>query len=181
MRKPVGIIYGVNDVPPVGVTLLSGLQHVGIISIILVFPLLVAREAGLSRDRTLDVLSLSMLVLGIGTILQALPRGAVGAHFLCPPVFSAAYLSPSLLAVKTGGLSLVLGMTAFGGLVEVALSRALHRLRPYFPSEISGFVVLMIGVAVGSLGLRNVLALGTAEPASGLHLTVATILFHFDH
>lgn len=125
MRKPVGIIYGVNDVPPIGVTLLSGLQHVGIIT--------------------------------------------------------AAYLSPSLLAVKTGGLSLVLGMTAFGGLVEVALSRALHRLRPYFPSGISGFVVLMIGVAVGSLGLRNVLALGTAEPASGLHLTVATILFHFDH
>lgn len=175
MKKPVNIIYGVDERPPLGVTLLSGLQHVGIISIILVYPLLVSREAGLSREATLDVLSMSMLVLGIGAVLQALPQGFVGARFLCPPVFTATYLTPSLLAVKTGGLSLVLGMTAFGGLVEVALSRTLRRLRPYFPSEISGFVVVMIGVAVGSLGLRNALGVGTAESVSALHLAVTTI------
>jgi NCS2 family nucleobase:cation symporter-2 len=91
------------------------------------------------------MLSVSMLVLGAGAILQASPRGPVGAHFLCPPVFTATYLAPSLLAARTGGLSLVLGMTAFGGLVEIALSRALRRLRPYFPSEISGVVVVMVG------------------------------------
>jgi NCS2 family nucleobase:cation symporter-2 len=105
VRRPPNIFYGVDDKPPHGVTVLSGLQHVGLISIILVYPLLVTREAGLSSQASQDVLSLSMIVLGIGAILQVLPRGFIGARLLCPPTFTAAYLAPSLIAVKTGGLS----------------------------------------------------------------------------
>jgi len=39
MKKPSGIVYGVEESPPAGITVLSGLQHVGLISVILVFPL----------------------------------------------------------------------------------------------------------------------------------------------
>ena len=174
MRRPPNIFYGVDDKPPHGVTVLSGLQHVGLISIILVYPLLVTREAGLSSQASQDVLSLSMIVLGIGAILQVLPRGFIGARLLCPPTFTAAYLAPSLIAVKTGGLSLVLGMTAFGGVIALGLSRVLRPLRPYFPSEISGLVVVMIGIAVGALGLRSVVG-GTTSQSISEHLTVAAI------
>ena len=149
VKKPLEILYGVDDVPPLGVTLLSGLQHVAIISTFLVYPLLLAREAGLAPERVFDVLSASMVILAVSAVLQVLPRGPIGSRFLCPPSFNAAYLTPSLIAVKLGGLPLVLGMTLFGGVIEAALSRVLIRLRPYFPSEISGFVVTMIGVAVG--------------------------------
>ena len=175
MRKPLEIVYGVDDVPPLGVTVLSGLQHVAIIAIFLVYPLLLSREAGLARERVFDVLSLSMLVLALSSVLQVLPHGPVGSRFLCPPSFNAAYLTPSLTAVKLGGLPLVLGMTAFGGLVEALLSRSLSRLRPYFPSEISGFVVTMIGVAVGSLGLRNVLGAGMETPSGRVEIAVAVL------
>jgi xanthine permease XanP len=175
VKKPLEILYGVDDVPPLGVTLLSGLQHVAIISIFLVYPLLLAREAGLARERVLDVLSASMVILAVSAVLQVLPSGPIGSRFLCPPSFNAAYLTPSLIAVKLGGLPLVLGMTLFGGIIEAALSRVLIRLRPYFPSEISGFVVVMIGVAVGSLGLRNVLGSGTEPPRGAVDVTVAAI------
>jgi NCS2 family nucleobase:cation symporter-2 len=175
MKKPRDLVYGVDDAPPLAVTLLSGLQHVGIIAIILVYPLLLAREAGLAKERVFDFLSVSMLMLGLAAVLQALPRGPVGSRFLCPPVFTAAYLGPSLTALKLGGLPLVLGMTAFGGVIEAALSRALKSLRPYFPSEISGFVVTMIGIAVGSLGLRTVLGWGTASSGGARDLAVAAI------
>ena len=63
MKKPSNIVYGVEESPPAGITLLSGLQHVALISVILVFPLLVASEAGLSPKESLDLLSVSMLVL----------------------------------------------------------------------------------------------------------------------
>jgi NCS2 family nucleobase:cation symporter-2 len=175
VRKPLEILYGVDDVPPLGVTLLSGFQHVALIAIFLVYPLLLSREAGLARERVLDVLSVSMLILSVSAVLQALPRGPVGSRFLCPPSFNAAYLTPSLTAVKLGGLPLVLGMTAFGGLVEAVLSRVLSRLRPYFPSEISGFVVTMIGIAVGSLGLRNVLGMGSEASGGAADIAVAAI------
>jgi len=138
LKKPANITYAVDDRPPLAVTVLSGLQHVGIIAIVLVFPLLLGREAGLSADQTSDILGTTMLVLGIGAVLQSLPRGGIGAGYLCPPVCTAAYLGPSLLAVKTGGISLAFGMTAFGGLVETALSRLLRPLRPYLPPRSQG-------------------------------------------
>jgi xanthine permease XanP len=174
-RKPVNIVYGVDEVPPFGVTVLSGFQHVGLISIFLVYPLLVSRDGGLSVAQISDSLSLTMLILGIGAILQSMPRGPVGARYLCPPVCTAAYLEPSLLAVKMGGMALVFGMTAFGGAVEALFSRFLRPLRPYFPPEISGFVVMLIGISIGILGLRYLLGVGAAKPVDSAQVVVAAV------
>jgi xanthine permease XanP len=175
VRRPANIVYGVDEAPPIGVTVLSGLQHVGLISIFLLYPLLVSREGGLSVEQTSDSLSLTMMVLGIGAILQSLPRGLVGARYLCPPVCTAAYLAPSLLAVKTGGMALVFGMTVFGGLIEAVLSRFLRPLRPYFPPEISGFVVTLIGISIGILGLRYLLGVNAAQPVDSSQVIVAAV------
>ncbi len=175
MKRPVNIVYGVEDTPPLGVTVFSGLQHVVLISIRLLFPLLIAREAGLPPERVLDVLSISMIVLAVATLLQAIPRGPVGSGYLCPPSFTSAYIAPSLLAAKTGGMPLVVGMTLFGGVIEAALSRVLRPLRPFFPPEIAGFVVIVVGVTLGSLGTRAVLGTATPEGASTLDLAVTTV------
>ena len=175
MKKPPSIAYAVEDRPPLAVTVLSGLQHVGIIAIALVYPLILSREAGLSLDQTSDVLATTMLILGLGAVLQSLPRGALGAGYLCPPVCTAAYLGPSLLAVKTGGLSLAFGMLAFGGLIEAALSRLLRPLRPYLPPEISGLVVVLIAVALGSLAFRSLLGIGMPQPEHLPHFIVAAL------
>jgi len=175
LKKPTTITYAVDDRPPLVVTVLSGLQHVGIIAIVLVFPLLLGREAGLPADQTSDILGTTMLVLGIGAVLQSLPRGGIGAGYLCPPVCTAAYLGPSLLAAKTGGISLAFGMTAFGGLVESALSRLLRPLRPYLPPEVSGLVVVLIGVSLGSLAFRNLLGIGLPQAEQLPHFSVAAV------
>jgi len=45
-KNPPELIYGVDDVPPLVTIVLSGLQHVGLIAIFLVFPLAVLREVG---------------------------------------------------------------------------------------------------------------------------------------
>lgn len=174
-RKPLNIVFGVDDKPPLGVTAVSALQHVGLISIFLLFPLLVCREAQLSQDTTLDVLSLSMLAMGVGAILPSLSRGPIGSGYLCPSIFTVAYLGPSLLAVKTGGLSLVYGMTVFAGCVEVALSRLLRHLRVFFPPEIAGLVVVLLGVTIGVIGIRYVLGADSPQPASARELAVAAI------
>lgn len=175
MRKPLNIVYGVDETPPLAVMLLSGLQHVGLISIFLLFPLLVSREAQLPAEKILDVLSLSMLTMSAGAVLPALTRGPAGAGFLCPPVFTAVYLGPSLLAVKAGGLPLVFGMTVFAGCVEGALSRLQRHLRPFFPPEVAGFVVAMLGVTIGVIGVRYVLGVGAPQPVGLRELAVAAV------
>lgn len=175
MKKPRQITYGVNENPPPGVTVLSGLQHVGIIAIALVYPLVLGREAGLAPEQTADILAATMLVLGIGAVLQSLPRGPLGAGFLCPPVCTAAYLGPAVLAIKTGGLSLAFGMLAFAGVLEAGLSRLLRPLRPYLPPEVSGLVVVLIAVGLGSLGFRSLLGADLPQAERPAHFVVAAL------
>jgi xanthine permease XanP len=100
--------------------------------------------------------------------------GPVGCGFLCPATYTAAYLSPSLLAIKAGGLPLLFGMTLFAGVLEAAFSRMLDRLRPYFPTEICGLVIVIIGVSGGIAGLRLFVGAG-AEPATRAEWWVAAI------
>jgi NCS2 family nucleobase:cation symporter-2 len=57
MKRPFNIVYWVNETPPLGVTVLSGLQHVGLVSIFLLVPVLACREAGLAPDKIVDVLA----------------------------------------------------------------------------------------------------------------------------
>ena len=177
MKKPRNIVYGVEDIPPRGVLILSGVQHVGLVAIFLLVPVIAGRQAGLPAEKIIDVLSLSMLVMAVGPLLHVLRRGPVGSGYLCPPIFAAAYLPPSLLALNAGGLPLMFGMTLFAGAVEILMSRLLHPLRPFLPPEIAGFVVAMIGLTVGLLGFRHVFGIGLAgEPGAVSYAVAAATL-----
>lgn len=174
MRKPANIVYALDEVPPLHVTAFNAIQHVGLIAINLVYPLLVFHLVGAPLPLIANLLAVGMIVLGVATLLQVLRLGPVGSGFLCPATFSAAYLSPSLLAAKAGGLPLVFGMTLFAGLLEAAVARALPRLRAVFPVELSGVVIFMIGLSGGAAGLRSLLA-ADAVPMSTDEWQVAFI------
>ena len=137
---PNRLIYGLDDRPPLQVLLLSGLQHVAVITVIgMVFPLLVADRAGADPATRQAILGVSMLALGLGTLLQCLRLGPVGSGYLAPVVFTAAYMPASLKAAEQGGMPLVLGMTIFAGLCGVLLSqvvgcgRICRRRSPVWP------------------------------------------------
>jgi NCS2 family nucleobase:cation symporter-2 len=154
--------------------MLSGVQQVALMSINFVYPLLVCREVGAPPAVVLDVLSVSMIVIALATMLQARP-GNVGSGLLCPMVPSAIYLVPSLQAARVGGLPLVFGMTVLAGLAEVVLSRVVRLLRPLFPPELTGFVVALIAVTAGSVGIRYALGLRAAQPGHPADLAVTAV------
>ena len=175
MRKPHNLSYGVDDSPPLRVTALSGVQHVGLMAIYLVYPALVAKAAGSSPEMAASFVSATLVALAIGTLLQAIKFGPVGSGFLCQPVSSVVYFVPSLIAVKHGGLGAVVVMTMISGLLEIGLARILNRLRSIFTAEIAGLVVLLVGMASGSVGLRT--ALGTpGQPGFATPLDAALAL-----
>jgi NCS2 family nucleobase:cation symporter-2 len=45
-KKPPELVYGVEDKPPLPTCLLLGLQHIFIITIVLVFPVVIVRSIG---------------------------------------------------------------------------------------------------------------------------------------
>ena len=174
-RKPADLIYAIDDVPPQYVIVLSGLQHVGLIAIFLIFPLLVLKESGVSDSLSANVLGLAVIALGIAAILQSVSRGPVGSGYLCPASYSGIYLAPAFAAVKLGGLPLLFGMTIFAGAIEAALSPFLRRIRPLFPPELSGLVIFFVGTTVGSLGFRYLLGIGSSNPVGYREIVVALI------
>lgn len=175
MRRPPEFAYWLDEVPPFGVTVLSAFQHVSLIFGLLSIPLAVARAAGLSPEETINLIGASMLALGVTAILQALHRGPIGSGLLAPSTFTGAYLAPALVAVKIGGLGLVFGMMIFAGIVEALLARALRHLRPFLPAEIAGFVVMLVGMAVGGFGVRYVLGVGASSAPAPDEMTVSIV------
>src|SRR4051812_7133718 len=85
-KKPAILAYGLEETPPAGVIWISAAQHVGVCAIFTVYPLIIAREAGLPADQTSNLLQLGFFVLAIGTLLQAMPRGPIGSRFLAPSI-----------------------------------------------------------------------------------------------
>jgi len=175
-KKPPELVYGVEDKPPLPTCLLLGLQHIFIITIVLVFPVVIVRSIGGTPEQAEFFVSMSMLASGVGTILQALKKKGIGSGYLCPSVCGPSYLPASLLAAQTGGLSLLFGMTAIAGSFEVLLSRIMHRLRALFPTEVTGLVVLMVGIAIIPLVIRNFMGIDATDTVTEIpELIVAFI------
>lgn len=164
--RPANLSYAVDERPPPLTCALNAVQHVVVLSPALIYVLIVLEAAHTSNGDILRAVSLSLIALGIGSVLQCQKRRYFGSGYLAAFVFDAPYLSASVLAAQIGGMGLVCGMTVFAGLVEMGLSRIIPRLRPFFPAEISGICVMLIGLILGVLGMR--LVLGIPEEADAM-------------
>lgn len=181
-RRPADIIYGLDDRPPPGIAVMLGLQHVLIAMMSMAYPVLVTLEAGGTRLQAASVVSMSLIAMAVATAVQTLRRGPVGSGHLAPYITSAIYLGPGLLAARVGGLGLVFGMTILAGFISLCLSQILRRFRRLFPPEVSGVVVLMVGISMVPVALTRLVGIGGADQVSeprewlaGL-ITLATIL-----
>ncbi|MCC5988734.1 MAG: purine/pyrimidine permease [Pararhodobacter sp.] len=156
---PSDLVYGLNDTPPPRHLLLLAVQHVVIALVMLPVPVLVGQSAGLTGAQTASLVSMTLIAMGIATLLQLQRLGPVGSGFLAPQIPSAIYLPPTLLAAQAGGLALVFGMTFLAGAMGLALSQIIGRLRKLFPPEVCGVVVLMIGLSLIKVALPLLLGL----------------------
>jgi NCS2 family nucleobase:cation symporter-2 len=163
MTRPPGLIYAVDDHPPWGILVVSALQHIGLMAITLIFPIIIAREANLSGTQFLDLVSLSMLGLGVANVCFCIRSKFFGSGYLCGAAYTAIFLGPSLFALQQGGLALVFGMTIIGGLVQIAIAPLLHRLRALLPSEIAGLVIAVVGLTLAGLGVRYGLGINAQQ------------------
>jgi xanthine permease XanP len=173
MARPPELLYAVDETPPAPVVVASALQHVAVIAVTLIFPLILGKEAGLSRVQFLNLVSLSMVAIGITTILLCLRTRFVGSGYLCPGCYTAIFLGPSLFALREGGLPLVFGMTIVAGIVQVAIAPLLQRLRALMPSEIAGLVIAIVGLSLAVLGVRYMLGITTNQGIQPSYLIIS--------
>jgi xanthine permease XanP len=173
--KPANLVYGLEDRPKLWTTLLLGLQHVLPMSSTLTLPvLIVAVVHGATPADSQNFLRVSILAGGLSTIYTAMRWRWFGAGYLCPSLCGPAYFPASLAAASQGGLPLVCGMTVFSGLVKGALAPLARWLRPLFPPEVTGLVIMMIGLALISSGVTQFFGMGSSGSGETPTAQIAT-------
>jgi NCS2 family nucleobase:cation symporter-2 len=151
-KRPSNLLYDVDEAPPLLVRLGISLQHIFLMSLGWLYVVVIVSAFGGSQSQIESIIRMSMIAGGIATILQA-NRGIVGSGYFCPLSGSLTYLQPSILAVQTGGTSLLFGMVTAAGVFTSFLSRITSRLRILFPPEVTGLMVAMSGLQLIALAV----------------------------
>ena len=158
------VIYRLEDRPPLGEACIAAVQHVLAVFVgIITPPLIIGGALGLDIRDTSTIVSMSLMVSGIATWIQARRIGPVGSGLLSVQGTSFTFLTPIIAAgtaVLTAGgstqqaLAVVFGVCLAGSFVEMALSRALHLARRVITPLVTGIVVTLIGLTLIRVGIE---------------------------
>lgn len=147
--------YDIDGKPPLREAIPLGLQHilamfVGNVTV----PLIIAGILGMTdADKTILVQS-AMIVAGIVTMVQLYPIGRIGARMPVVMGTSFGFLPSNIAIGKAFGLPGILGAQFIGGLFCAVLGFFLKPLRKFFPSLVTGTVVLTIGLSLLPTGIE---------------------------
>lgn len=146
-KQPASIIYGLNEKPPFMLTLFLAIQHCLLNSTSLLFPAIIISAAMGSDPLVANQLTqMTLFLMGVGSICMVMRKRWLGTGYLCPSVAEPAYLGVSIIAVKMGGPALLFGMGLMAGFAEMIIALSIQFVRKLFPTEVTGVVVIMIGV-----------------------------------
>ncbi len=164
-KKPINLTYGVEDNPPTLITVLLGVQHVCIIFIGIIMPVMIIRLMGnnITPEEAQSLVSISLIAAGVSAFIQSYRMGPVGSGYLCPSVSGPAYFDASKSAALAGGLPLLFGMTLLAGVIEILFSRVMKKIRFLFPAEVTGLIVAMVGIVVLPLSVKNFFGIGAGD------------------
>jgi xanthine permease XanP len=166
MPNPVhdDLLYGLDERPAPFAAFCAALQHVlasfvGIVTP----PLIIAGALGL-HEHLPYLISMGLMVSGVGTFLQARGAGGLGAGMICLQgtsfSFLSAVLAAGMLVKQRGGtpediLAMIFGVCFFGAFVQIGLSRCLGLLRRVITPLVTGIVITLIGISLIKVGVTD--------------------------
>ena len=173
-----------------------GLQHVMAMFVGNLTPLLIITGAcgiagGEFAELQLHLLQNAMLVAGIVTLVQLFSIGPVGGNVPIIMGTSSGFIGVfnSVAATMGGGVlayGAIMGASIIGGLFEGVLGFFLKPLRRFFPSVVTGTVVLSIGLSLISVGINSFGGGNTAKDFGSMEnillaLFVLLMILFFKH
>lgn len=157
--------YQLDGKMPLSQAIPLGLQHVLAMFVGNLTPLiLITGTCGIAGGEfaslQLTLLQNAMLVAGIVTLIQLFAIGPVGGKVPIIMGTSSGFIGVfnSVSETMGGGLigyGAIMGASLIGGLFEGVLGFFLKPLRKFFPSVVTGTVVLSIGLSLISVGINS--------------------------
>ena len=153
-KSNLGLIYGVDDRPPLRDAFFAAIQHLlAIFVAIITPPLIIAKALGLDLAKTGFLVSMSLFVSGIATFIQCKKFGPVGCGLLCVQGTSFSFIGPIIAIGAVGGLPMVFGACISGAPVEMIVSCTFKYLKRIITPLVSGIVVMLIGLTLIKAGV----------------------------
>ncbi|MDN2663459.1 uracil-xanthine permease family protein [Psychromonas sp. 14N.309.X.WAT.B.A12] len=164
MSEESELIYKLDDNPSNKESFFAAIQHVLASFIGIITPtLIIGGVLGLG-DEIPYLISMALMVSGVGTIIQAKRPMGIGAGMICVQGTSFAFLSSVLaagfIAKANGGgpdqiLSLIFGVCVLGAFVEIAVSQFLDKLKRVITPVVTGTVITVIGISLIKVGFTD--------------------------
>ena len=176
-EKPEEIIYALDERPPVHVLGSVAVQHVLLSLMFGIYAVLAGSGIGLDAAGMAQFLSSMFFIMGLGTVFQAV-RSRFTPGLLLVSIPNPITLAAYVMVVTEHGVGAAMGAILVSHVAIMALARFLPRLRPLFPPEVTGVVVLMLGVSLiaGGMGRSAGLVPGDAISAGAIIAALATII-----
>ncbi|WP_277183656.1 uracil-xanthine permease family protein [Caballeronia sp. BR00000012568055] len=174
-------VHAVDERLPFARLILFGLQHVLVVAaspITAVF--LVAKALGLSSALTVDLISATFLVCGLGTLLQSFGPLKFGARLPFIMVPGGAPVVLFVLIAQQTDLRTAAGATILTGIFYFLLLPIFARCLRFFPRIVIGTMLILVAVnLIRIYGVVIVGRPGTAEFGAplGIGLALATVAF----
>ncbi len=164
--RPIDLIYGLEDRPPLRQTISVAMQHVLAVFVgIVTPPLIISRALKLSNADGAFLVSMALFISGIGTFLQTRRWGPVGSGLLSIQGTSFVFLGPIISlagAAIAGGasqrdaLGIVFGLCLVASFVPILISPFLHLCSRIITPLVTGTVVTLIGLTLIEVGITSV-------------------------
>ena len=171
----VALRYGLEDKPSPIAAILFGAQHVLIMfSAMVASPLVIGQLLDLPAELRAALISGVMLGCGIGTLISSLGVGWVGARL--PLLLGAytVYIGPVVQIAKTESLGAATGALLIGGIVLLAISPIIGKIRALFPPIVVGSLLIITGLTLIKIAMN--VAFGANTPYFGQPITMAFLL-----
>lgn len=146
---------GIDERLPLGMTAIYGLQHVlAMFAGIIAVPLIVSNALGLPAEQTTVLIQGALIASGIGTLVQCLGVGRLGARLPICMGTAFVFIAPMISIGKNLGIQAIFGAVIVGGILEFLASFVIWRVKDFFPPLVTGTVVSLIGLGLVPLGFR---------------------------
>lgn len=178
VQSPTAGVAAVDERPPFAHMLLLGLQHVLVMYAgVVVVPIVVGAAIGLSDAEIANLVSIDLILAGVGTVLQALGLWKFGIRM--PLVVGAASsgIVPIVLVGQSQGLGTVYGSLLVAGVIWILVAPYFSMLLKLFPSVVTGTVIALIGLTLIPVGLRLIAGPEPSEPGYGQPSHIALAAF----
>ena len=140
---------------------------------IIAVPLIVGTALGLGAEELSFFVSAALIASGVGTLIQTMGLGPMGARVPCLMGTSIKFVTPAIQVAGVYGISEIFGCTIAASLLEIVLSRFLKYIKRIFTPVVRGCVIMLIGLTFMPVGITWI---GGSAVNLGLGLLVMVLI-----